>query len=175
MIAGSLNFQVIGRLQSGGFWNWFLFHDPFTFLAFFAYFTVATASVKRAPFDLAEAESELVAGYHTEYSSMKFGFFYLAEYINMITVSAIASSFFLGGPFLLPFGLNGLISNISFINKPSIFWLLLKILFLLFVFIWIRGTIPRYRYDQIMNMAWKYLIPFTLINLTVATIICYII
>ncbi|MEI8022135.1 MAG: complex I subunit 1 family protein, partial [Schlesneria sp.] len=97
MIAGSLNFQVIGRMQSGGFWNWFILHDPFTFLAFFCYFTTATASVKRAPFDLAEAESELVAGFHTEYSGFRWSIFFLAEYSSMFAVSAVAAILFLGG------------------------------------------------------------------------------
>ena len=97
LIAGSLNFQVIGRMQSGSLLNWFVFHDPFAFLAFFCFFTVATASVKRAPFDLAEAESELVAGFHTEYSGFRWSIFFLAEYSSMFAVSAVAVLLFLGG------------------------------------------------------------------------------
>jgi NADH-quinone oxidoreductase subunit H len=120
-----------------------------------------------------EAENELVAGFHTEYAGMRFGFFYLAEYINMIVVSALASSFFLGGPFLLPFGLHRFILHVPVIGPPSAIWFVAKILFLLFVYIWVRGTIPRYRYDQVMAIAWKYLIPFTLVLLMLAAIIRY--
>jgi len=96
-VAGTLNLVEIGRMQTGGFWNWFIFHDPFNFLAFFVYFTVATASVKRAPFDLAEAESELVAGFHTEYSGIRWSYFFMAEYGSMFAVSGIATALFLGG------------------------------------------------------------------------------
>ncbi len=93
---GTLNLNEIGEMQRGGFWNWLIFHDPFTFLACFMYFTVATASCKRAPFDLAEAESELVGGFHTEYSGMRWSFFFLAEYASMFVVSMVASMLFLG-------------------------------------------------------------------------------
>src|SRR4029079_8777906 len=97
MIAGTMNMNLIAQQQSGFFWNWYLFHDPFTFLAFWVFFTVGTASCKRAPFDLAEAESELVAGFHTEYSGLRWSFFFMAEYASMFAVSAIASLLFLGG------------------------------------------------------------------------------
>lgn len=148
---------------------------PILVVGFLIYFTCGLAETNRMPFDMPEAENELVAGFHTEYSGMKFGFFYLAEYINMITVSAIASSFFLGGPFLLPFGLQNLIPmSMPIIGKPSVIWLILKILFMLFTFIWIRGTVPRYRYDQIMSIAWKYLIPIALINMLIAATIRYL-
>ena len=93
---GTLNFDEIGQMQQGWFPNWLIFHDPFTFLAYFMYFTVATASCKRAPFDLAEAESELVGGFHTEYSGMRWSFFFLAEYASMFVVSMVAAILFLG-------------------------------------------------------------------------------
>lgn len=175
MIAGSLNFQVIGRMQSGGFWNWFLFHDPFTFLAFFAYFTVATASVKRAPFDLAEAESELVAGFHTEYSGFRWSIFFLAEYSSMFAVSAVAAILFLGGwhdglmidslfemlrgsgsNWIDGFSLGTYIANIF-----GAIVLVTKGCLLVFVQIWVRWTLPRLRIDQVMTTCLKYLVPIS--------------
>ena len=172
LLSGSLNFneitcQVATRMP--------IVAMPLLVIGFLVYFTCGLAETNRMPFDMPEAENELVAGFHTEYSGMKFGFFYLAEYINMITVAAVASAFFLGGPFLLPFGLHSFIPiDTPIIGKPSVIWFLMKIFFLLFVFIWIRGTIPRYRYDQVMAIAWKYLIPFTLINIVIATSIRYL-
>ena len=97
IVAGSMDLNYIGQLQTGCFWNWYVFHDPFTFVAFWTYFTCATASCKRAPFDLAEAESELVAGFHTEYSGLRWSFFFMAEYGSMFAVSGIAVLLFLGG------------------------------------------------------------------------------
>jgi len=146
---------------------------PLLFVGFFIYLTCGFAETNRMPFDMPEAENELVAGFHTEYAGMKFGFFYLAEYINMIVASALASAFFLGGPFLLPFGLQKYIIDVPFLGKPNVLWFLLKIFFLLFTFIWVRGTIPRYRYDQIMAIAWKYLIPFTLVLVMLAAAVRY--
>jgi NADH-quinone oxidoreductase subunit H len=172
LLSGSLNFneitfQVSTRMP--------IVATPLLFIGFLVYFTCGLAETNRMPFDMPEAENELVAGFHTEYSGMKFGFFYLAEYINMITVAAIATAFFLGGPFLLPFGLHTFISiDTPIIGAPSIIWFIIKVLFLLFVFIWIRGTTPRYRYDQVMAIAWKYLIPFALINIVIATSIRYL-
>ena len=175
MIAGSLNFQVIGRMQSGGFWNWFLFHDPFTFLAFFAYFTVATASVKRAPFDLAEAESELVAGFHTEYSGFRWSIFFLAEYSSMFAVSAVAALLFLGGwhdglmidslfellrgsgtDLIQGFSVGTYVANIF-----GAIVLITKACLLVFVQIWVRWTLPRLRIDQVMTTCLKYLVPIS--------------
>jgi len=141
---------------------------PLLAVGFLLYLTCGFAETNRMPFDMPEAENELVAGFHTEYSGMKFGFFYLAEYINMIVVSALASTFFLGGPFLLPFGLHKFIYHVPYLGPANVLWFLAKIVFLLFTFIWVRGTIPRYRYDQIMAVAWKYLIPFTLIVVMLA-------
>ncbi len=173
--AGSLNLGEIGVMQSGWFWNWFLFHDPFTFLAFFAYFTVATASCKRAPFDLAEAESELVGGFHTEYSGMRWSFFFMAEYASMFLVSAIAGVLFLGawhtgiGPLDAMFeqwrgsalkadGFNTLSYLANLIGMTI---LILKGSALVFFQIWVRWTLPRLRIDQVMMTCLKYLIPIS--------------
>lgn len=164
--AGTLNLGEIGSMQSGGIWNWFIFHDPFTFLAFFAYFTCATASCKRAPFDLAEAESELVAGFLTEYSGMRWSFFFLGEYASMFVVSGIAAILFLGGWHLgiptdhlpasmtsfIPAWLTNLIGIGVFIIKASL---------LVCVQIWVRWTLPRLRIDQVMTTCLKYLIPIS--------------
>jgi NADH-quinone oxidoreductase subunit H len=172
LLSGSLNFNEITRMVSTRMTIW---ATPILVIGFLVYFTCGLAETNRMPFDMPEAENELVAGFHTEYSGMKFGFFYLAEYINMIVVAAIASSFFLGGPFFLPFGLHSFIStNTPIIGEPNIIWLLVKIFFLLFTFIWIRGTIPRYRYDQVMAIAWKHLIPFTLVNAVLAASVRYL-
>lgn len=142
-------------------------------LGFLLYITCGFAETNRTPFDMPEAENELVAGFHTEYSGMKFGFFYLAEYINMAVVSALAAGFFLGGPWLLPFGLQGLWipETMPILGQPHAIFFLAKVIFLLFVYIWVRGTVPRYRYDQIMAVGWTYLIPLTLINLGLAAAI----
>lgn len=177
-IAGSLNFQVIGNQQAGGFWNWYIFHDPFTFFAFFCFFTVATASVKRAPFDLAEAESELVAGFHTEYSGFRWSIFFLAEYSSMFAVSAVAVLLFLGGwhdglmidevvrsalrgagqNFL---GIEGFSVGTYIANLFSAAILVAKGCLLVFVQIWVRWTLPRLRIDQVMTTCLKYLVPIS--------------
>jgi len=172
MLAGTLDLAQIVELQSGwhGF-RWFIFFQP---LGFIIYLTAAIAETNRVPFDLPEAETELVAGFHTEYSAMKFALFFLAEYINMLTVSMLATTLFLGGwnvPFadLLPGGrgtfLFGLVSAIGF---------LLKIVFFLFIYIWLRGTLPRFRFDQLMNFGWKILLPLALFSLFItATVIFF--
>ena len=172
ILAGSLNFNEMTRKVATEMPLWAI---PLLFVGFFIYFTCGFAETNRMPFDMPEAENELVAGFHTEYAGMKFGFFYLAEYINMIVVSALASAFFLGGPFLLPFGLQRFIPAAwPLIGGPSVLFFLLKIFFLLFTFIWVRGTIPRYRYDQIMAIAWKYLIPFTLVDVALAAAVRFL-
>jgi NADH-quinone oxidoreductase subunit H len=121
-------------------------------LGFVLYFTAAIAETNRAPFDLPEAEQELVAGYHTEYSGFRFALYYIAEYVNVITVSAIAATVFFGG-FTGPFNL-----------LPGPWWLLIKIVFFAFVFVWIRATLPRLRYDQLMRLSWGFLLPLGLLN-----------
>jgi len=157
MIAGSLDLQEMNRQQSGWFWNWYIFHKfPFVFLAFVIYFVASLAEVNRTPFDIPEAESELVAGYHTEYSGMKFALFFLAEYANMFAVSAIASSLFLGG-WNSPFG--------DFLSGPlwGVFWFLSKGMFFIFIQMWLRWTLPRLRVDQLMYVSWKVLTPWAFV------------
>jgi NADH-quinone oxidoreductase subunit H len=159
MIAGTLDLQEINRLQSGPFWNWFVFaKPPFVFLAFVIYFVASLAETNRTPFDIPEAESELVAGYHTEYSGMKFAMFFLAEYANMFAVSAIASSVFLGG-WNSPFG--------DFMNGPvwGAFWFVSKGMFFVIVQMWLRWTLPRLRVDQLMHVSWKVLTPWAFVCL----------
>jgi NADH-quinone oxidoreductase subunit H len=157
VIANSLSLgDIVGR-QSGTWFGvvprWFLFLQP---LGFLIYMTAAIAETNRAPFDFPEAEQELVAGYHTEYSSMSFAMFYLAEYINMVTVAAVATDLYLGGwhgPFL-PESLGWI-------------WFLIKVGAILFFYIWMRWTLPRYRYDQLMHFGWKVLLPLAVVNLLV--------
>lgn len=144
---------------------------PVMVVGFLIYLTAGFAECNRLPFDMPEAENELVAGFHTEYAGMRFGLFYLAEYINMAVVAAIAATLFLGGPYLLPFGLQQLIKNVPFLNVPSVLYYLAKVVLVLGTFIWVRGTIPRYRYDQVQAVAWKYLLPFCLVNLVVAAVL----
>ncbi|MER3415747.1 MAG: NADH-quinone oxidoreductase subunit NuoH [Gemmataceae bacterium] len=161
LAAGTLNLNEIARQQVGGFWNWYVFHDPFTFVAFWVFFTVGTASCKRAPFDLAEAESELVAGFHTEYSGFRWLIFYMAEYGSMFSVSGIAVLLFLGGwhTGLLPFDLSdrlGLVGNIV-----NILVFVVKGWVLVFVMMWVRWTLPRLRIDQVMMTCLKYLLPLS--------------
>ena len=167
LLAGSLSLKTIAEAQGGGFWHWYAFAFPAPqFIAFVIYLISAIAETNRLPFDLPEAESELVAGFFTEYSGMRFAFFFMAEYANMILVSCVGAIIFLGAwhpPFdFLPSG--GLF---------GVAWLLLKVYALLFVFIWIRGTLPRLRYDQLMRLGWKTLVPLALANIVVTSIIAY--
>lgn len=172
--AGSLNLGEIGEMQKGHLGNWFIFHDPFTFVTFFVYFIVATAGCKRAPFDLAEAESELVGGFHTEYSGMRWSYFFMGEYASMFAVCGIASILFLGGwhsgippldSFLQglrtsgspgEFNVGGYLANVIgagiFASKAA---------FGVFVQIWLRWTLPRLRIDQVMTTCLKYLLPIS--------------
>jgi len=128
-------------------------------LGFLLYFIAAIAETNRAPFDLPEAEQELVAGYHTEYSGFRFALYYIAEYVNVLTVSAIAATLFFGG-WLAPFGL---------LNGP--WWLLIKMAFFAFVFVWLRATLPRLRYDQLMRLGWGLLLPLALLNVLVTAVL----
>ncbi|MCA9237367.1 MAG: NADH-quinone oxidoreductase subunit NuoH, partial [Planctomycetales bacterium] len=166
LIAGSMDLVVIGDLQKGWFTNWFLFHDPATFLIFWVYFTCATASVNRAPFDLAEAESELVAGFHTEYSGLRWSFFFMAEYGSMFSVSLLASILFLGG-WNGPVPVSQLLGFTA--ENGNLMWFLGAVLgvvnvigkavFGVCVMMWIRWTLPRLRIDQVMTTCLKYCTP----------------
>jgi NADH-quinone oxidoreductase subunit H len=162
---GSFNLAEIVKVQSvHGLLSWNLFGGG-QFIAFFIYLTAAYAETNRAPFDLPEAETELTGGYHTEYSSMKFAMFFMAEYGNMITVGCVATLLFLGGwssPFghLLPEPTNIVLQAII-----PILWFVAKVFFFLFLYIWVRGTLPRFRYDQLMGYGWKYLVPVAMLNI----------
>jgi NADH-quinone oxidoreductase subunit H len=163
--AGSLNLRVIVEQQATkGVLTWNIF-GGLQLVAFLIYLTAAFAETNRSPFDLPEAESELVAGYHTEYSSMKFAMFFMAEYANMINVGCVATLLFLGG-WTSPFG--DLIpppQNIFVHALFPIFWFVLKVFCFLFLYVWVRGTLPRFRYDQLMNFGWRYLLPLAALNI----------
>ena len=162
MAAGSINLGDIVEAQHGGFWQWFWL--PLLPL-FVIYFISGVAETNRAPFDVAEGESEIVAGFHVEYSGMPFAVFFLAEYANMILIAVLASLMFLGG-WLSPF--EGLpVVGGTFLAAPSIAWLLAKASIFLFLYLWFRATFPRYRYDQIMRLGWKVFIPLTIVWLLV--------
>jgi NADH-quinone oxidoreductase subunit H len=159
MATGSMNLGTIVRTQEGGLlsWNWF-----WLFPLLMVYFISGVAETNRAPFDVAEGESEIVAGFHVEYSGIAFALFFLAEYANMILISTLTAVFFFGGwqgPLQgWPFGLGD-----TFLGQPSFVWLFIKMFVLVFLFLWFRATFPRYRYDQIMRLGWKALIPVTLV------------
>ena len=166
MLAGSMDMVTIGEKQAGWFWNWYLFHDPFTFVVFWVYVTCAVASVNRAPFDLAEAESELVAGFHTEYSGLRWSFFFMAEYGSMFLVSALAAVLFLGGwngpiPVAKLLGLSGGTGDTAnyFLRLLGMVNLLGKATLGVLVMMWIRWTLPRLRIDQVMTTCLKYCTP----------------
>jgi NADH-quinone oxidoreductase subunit H len=164
--SGSLNIGEIIHRQQGMFgWNW-----TWLFPLFIVYFISGVAETNRAPFDVAEGESEIVAGFHVDYSGMAFALFFVAEYVNMILISTLTSIFFFGG-WLSP--LDGWVSADSWLAQPSFFWLAPKVFFFMFVFLWFRATFPRYRYDQIMRLGWKALIPVTLIWLLVEGVMVY--
>ena len=154
LYVGSLNLSVIVEAQSGGFWNWHFF--GLLFPMFVVFFISTLAETNRAPFDLPEAEAELVSGYNVEYSSMTFAMFFLGEYANMILMCGMTSLLFLGG-WLSPFDF------VPFTWVPGPIWFAVKIAFCLFVFLWIRATFPRYRYDQLMRLGWKVFLPLSLL------------
>jgi NADH-quinone oxidoreductase subunit H len=162
--AGTLSMQGIiqAQLDQG---VWFAFIQP---LALFIFFVGGLAETNRAPFDLAEAEQELTGGFHTEYSGMRFALFFLAEYANMIVVSSVATTLFLGG-WLRPFPSVDALAFLGYI--PGWCWFLLKTFLFLYVFLWVRATLPRYRYDQLMRLGWKVLIPLALLNLAVSAVL----
>ena len=165
--AGSFSLRDIVMAQSGTFLGFIPKWNIFTgqFVAFFIYITAAYAETNRIPFDLAEAETELVAGYHTEYSSMKFAMFFMAEYANMFTVACLASVLFLGGwlgPIFGPPILRAIL---------PVLWFVLKVLAFIFLYIWVRGTLPRFRYDQLMAFGWKFLFPLALANILITALV----
>jgi NADH-quinone oxidoreductase subunit H len=170
--AQSLSLRDIVNSQSAhGLLSWNVF-GGFQFVAFFIYLMAAYAETNRAPFDLPEAESELVAGYHTEYSSMKFAMFFMAEYANMVTVSCVATLLFFGGAssplgHLLPDNFGGPVLTAIF----PILWFVVKVLFFLLLYIWVRGTLPRFRYDQLMSFGWKFLLPVAMANIVVTSLV----
>ncbi|MCS7045128.1 MAG: NADH-quinone oxidoreductase subunit H [Gemmataceae bacterium] len=181
IVAGTMNLHTIALQQTGGIWNWYIFHDPFTFAAFWTYFTCAMASCKRAPFDLAEAESELVAGFHTEYSGFRWLVIFMAEYGSMVAVSGIANVMFLGGWSLgipvelaeslkfdfLSFTAFGRDLNLGLIlgNVINVVVFIFKCWFLVFIMMWVRWTLPRLRIDQVMMTCLKYLVPIACVLL----------
>jgi NADH-quinone oxidoreductase subunit H len=169
--SGSLRLRDIVDVQSThGILSWNVF-GGFQIVAFFIYLIAAYAETNRAPFDLVEAESELTGGYQTEYSSMKFAMFFMAEYANMITVGCVATLLFFGG-WSSPFGnLLPAPHNIVLLALLPVFWFVLKVFFFVFLYIWVRGTTPRFRYDQLMGFGWKFLVPLAIANIVVAALI----
>ena len=164
--SGSLNLSHIVLSQSGGIWHWFFIP---LFPLFIVYWVSGIAETNRSPFDVVEGESEIVAGPHVEYSGMRFALFFLAEYANMILISALIATFFMGG-WLSPFqGIPGL--QVFFSWVPGMVWLFIKMGVFLFFYLWVRATLPRYRYDQIMRLGWKVFIPITLIWIVVVAVL----
>lgn len=157
MLAGSLNLQEIVHAQRD---VWFVFYQP---VAFIVFFVAALAETNRAPFDLPEAETELVAGFHTEYSGMKFAFFFLAEYASMMVISTIGIVLFFGGW-----------EGPDFIPLPGFVWYCLKLGAFMFIFIWLRATLPRYRYDQLMRVGWKFMFPLVMLNIFLTGFLKYL-
>jgi NADH-quinone oxidoreductase subunit H len=181
LLAGSMDLVVIGDRQAGSFLNWYIFHDPFTFMVFWVYFTCATASVNRAPFDLAEAESELVAGFHTEYSGLRWSFFFMAEYGSMLAVSLLASILFLGG-WNGPIPIAQILGLTFGDGNPDYFWygfagnvlgtinLITKGVIGVTVMMWVRWTLPRLRIDQVITTCLKYCVPIAAVAFLGATL-----
>ncbi len=170
LLSGSLRLRdIVDHQAAHGILSWNFF-GGFQFVAFFIYLIAAFAETNRSPFDLVEAESELVAGYHTEYSSMKFAMFFMAEYANMITVGCVGTLLFLGG-WTSPFG-----NLLPSIGGPVIaaitplLWFVLKVFCFLCLYVWVRGTLPRFRYDQLMGFGWKYLMPLAIANIIVTSL-----
>ena len=165
IMSGSFSLRAIVDAQGGRLWGFFPRWNVFPqFIGFFCYLMAAYAETNRIPFDLPEAETELVAGYHTEYSAMKFAMFFMAEYANMITVACLATLLFFGGwhgPLFGPPILKAVL---------PVFWFGLKLFGFLFLYIWVRGTLPRFRYDQLMAFGWKFLLPLALVNLIATAI-----
>jgi len=183
LISGGLSFGHFVESQGGGLFAWNLFHSPFAFIGFFVFFVGMLAETNRAPFDLPEAESELVSGYHTEYTGMRFGLFALAEYIEVFVLSGVAVAAFLGG-YKVPFDLGTGVFFVETLGLPAIVGknigqllqigsFVTKTLAMYYVVIWVRWTLPRIRVDQVMTICWKYLTPIALFNLVGTAIWIY--
>ena len=170
ILTGSLSMVTIAEKQAGGFWHWNLI-GGMQIIAFVVYLISAVAETNRLPFDLPEADSELVAGWMTEYSGMRFAFFFMAEYANMILVSCIASVLFLGG-YNAPYPGTLLPDKLSWIEGVA--WFTVKVYAFLFLFFWLRATLPRLRYDQLMRFGWKVMLPLALGNIVVTSIVVYL-
>ena len=185
MFTGTLNLAKLSDMQTSSFWNWYIFGGPdwglskflvipFMLVAFLLFYISSLAEVNRTPFDMPEAESELVAGYHTEYSGMKFAMFFLSEYGNMFAVSVVVSVLFFGG-YQSPFGYIGNLIGASWmVPFEQVFWFASKGIFFVFVQMWLRWTLPRVRVDQLMTICWKYLIPYAFVNLIIIGLISLI-
>ena len=175
LLSGSLSLVTITEAQAGGFWNWFILSLPFPqIFAFVVYVISSVAETNRVPFDLPEAESELVAGFFTEYSGMRFAFFFIAEYANMILVSCVAAALFLGG-WNAPYP-GTLLEHVGLERiawMENVVWFAVKVYFFLFLFFWLRATLPRLRYDQLMRFGWKVMLPIALGNIVLTSIAAY--
>jgi NADH-quinone oxidoreductase subunit H len=174
ILAGSLSLVKIAEAQAGGIWHWYVF-GGLQIVGFVVYLISAVAETNRLPFDLPEAESELVAGWMTEYSGMRFAFFFMAEYANMVLVSCIAAVLFFGGwqpPFPKTIAEYAGVPNLAWIE--NIIWFTIKVYFFLFLFFWLRATLPRLRYDQLMRFGWKVMLPLALANVLVTSIAVYL-
>ena len=169
ILTGIMQISGIVEAQTGP-WQWLIFrgHIP-AIIAFVVFLVAGNAEANRGPFDLAEAESELTAGYHTEYSGMGFGFYYLAEYLNLFVVSGVAATIFLGGWAPVNIGIAGFDAVMNYI--PGIVWFLGKTFAVVWLLMWVRWTFPRLRIDQILKLEWKYLMPLCLINLVLMTVV----
>ena len=166
LLTGTMQISGIVGAQDSA---WLIFQSPFTWIAFLVFLIAGNAEANRGPFDLAEAESELTAGYHTEYSGMGFGFYYLAEYLNLFVISGIAATVFLGGWMPLHVvGLDGFNAAMDYI--PGIIWFMGKTFAIVWILMWIRWTFPRLRIDQILTLEWKYMMPFMLVVLALTTV-----
>jgi NADH-quinone oxidoreductase subunit H len=181
LLAGTMDLISIGQMQQGLFSNWFVFHDPFTFITFWIYFTCATASVNRAPFDLAEAESELVAGFHTEYSGFRWSVFFMAEYGSMFAVSGLAAILFFGGwngPFPITHWLGMADSTNPLVHYFANFLGMLnfggKCVFGITFMMWVRWTLPRLRIDQVITTCLKYCTPIAAVTFAGAVVWTYL-
>lgn len=172
MMAQSLSMRDLTTIQQGGFWHWGIFsHLPFGIVAFVIYFWASLAEVNRTPFDIPEAESELVAGYHVEYTGMRFAMFFLAEYANMFVVSAVVTALFLGGWYApIPLLDVSAQSNPILANALGAFWFVAKTMFLVLVQMWLRWTLPRLRVDQLMHICWKVFLPFSFVNILLVSL-----